>query len=95
MADTNADTLNSLAAKLDGLDLTDEERALLDELLERAASYEPEVAGFSFGDYTGLMSGADLSPTGFRLATSLGKLPGGGGDDPPTEFRAPSPPIRG
>ena len=91
----SADTLNSLAAKLDGLDLTDEERALLDELLERAAGYEPEVAGFAMGDYSGLLSGADLSPTGFKLATGLGKLPGGGGDDPSMEFRGPTPPIRG
>ncbi len=74
MDGTDADTLNSLAAKLDGLDLTDAERDLLDQLIERAAGYEPEVEGFGFAasSYTGLKSGADLSATAFKLGGGLG-----------------------
>ena len=86
MAEIGADDLNHLAAKLDGLDLSESERALLDELLERAAEYEPEVSGFGFDTsrYTGLTSGADLSSTSLKLAGGLGFItrPSLGYDDP-------------
>lgn len=77
MAEINPETLESLAAKLDGLDLTDAERAVLDRVLDRAASYEPEVEGFGmdmgFGEFK-LASGADLSRTAFRLGSGSGIL---------------------
>lgn len=38
--------LPGLAAKLHGLDLSDDERRLLDVLLDRAAAFEPEVEGY-------------------------------------------------
>ncbi len=73
MGGIDADTLNSLAAKIDGLELTDEERALFNRLVEQAAGYEPEVEGFGLTttSYTGLTSGADLSPTAFKLGSAL------------------------
>ena len=89
MADISPDDLKNLAAKLDGLDLNDTERALLDELFERAASYEPEVEGFGFdasgvGSYTGNHSGAGLSGTSLQLGGGLGFVtrPSLGYDDP-------------
>lgn len=73
MASIDADALNGLAAKLDALELTDAEQAVLDQLLQRAAAYEPEVEGFGFdvNAYTGLASGADLSATAFKLGGAL------------------------
>ena len=41
-----SDTINSLAAKAEALELTTEERAVLDRVLERAAEAEAEVEGF-------------------------------------------------
>ncbi len=80
MGGIDAETLNSLAGKLDALDLTDAEREVLDRVLEHAAAYEPDVEGFAFSAdaYTGLASGADLSATAFKLGSALqivGKLP--------------------
>ncbi len=100
MTEINADVLNGLGAKLDALDLDDAERQVLDGILERAASYEPEVEGFGFDatslSYSGMQSGADLSGTSLKLGGGLGfvtrpnlgygsTLPGG--DD----FRPPPP----
>lgn len=73
MAEIDKDVLESLAAKIDLLDLSDAERAVLDRLFERATAYEPEVEGFGM-TYTGLQSGADLSFTSFKLASSIGAL---------------------
>ena len=39
-------TANSLATKLEGLELSDEEHAALDALLERAAAADDGVEGF-------------------------------------------------
>ncbi len=95
MAEITPAALNSLAAKLDGLDLSDDERRLLDELLARAEAYEPEVEGFGLS-YGGLQSGADLSsPTAFSLGGALGFTTGpfvrGYGD--PTDPNDPGGPI--
>lgn len=80
MADIDPATLNSLAEKIDGLDLTDAEQSVLDQLLERAAAYEPEVEGFAMPtSYTGLQSGADLSKSAFSFGRGLGLVGGGGG----------------
>jgi len=77
MTEINEDDLNGLAAKLDGLELSDTERALLDGLMERAAAYEPEVEGFgfdtsAFGSYSGQQSGAGLKASSLKLAGGLG-----------------------
>ncbi|MGI9659010.1 MAG: hypothetical protein ACR2OD_08875 [Gaiellaceae bacterium] len=47
MAESTADILNSLGEKIDSLDLTDSERALLQRVLARAAASEAEVEGFA------------------------------------------------
>jgi hypothetical protein len=77
MTEITEDDLNGLAAKLDGLDLNDTERVLLDGLMERAAAYEPEVEGFgvdltSYGSYSGNTSGAGLQASSLKLAGGLG-----------------------
>ena len=67
--------LQSLAAKLDALDLSEAEQAALDGVLERAEAYEPEVEGFSASRYyyTGqAASGAMLSGMSLKLGGSLG-----------------------
>ena len=90
--DLDQATLNSLAAKLDGLELTADEQAVLDGVLDRAAAYEPEVGGFSMIKYGGDRSGADLSPTGFKLGRSFGALdPGIGLGIKQDDWKAPPP----
>ncbi len=42
----DANVLENLAAKVDGLDLTDKETAVLNNVLARATSVDPEVEGF-------------------------------------------------
>ena len=74
MAEVDQATLDSLGAKLGSLNLTDDEQQLMDTLMQRAADYEPEVEGFSMFDYTGLKSGADLSPMSFKLGQSIGVI---------------------
>lgn len=64
------DALNSLAAKLDGLELSDDEAQILDILVSRAASYEDDVQGFAaFRVQT-----AGLSPMALRLGAGIGSL---------------------
>ncbi len=92
MTDIDDGTLNGLAAKLDGLDLTETERALLDEIMDRAEAYEPDVEGFAFGgsySYSGFKSGADLSTTALKLGGSLGFV-----TRPSLGHRDPNGPIR-
>lgn len=97
MNDIDQSTLETLASKLDGLDLDETERAMLDTILERASSYEPEVEGFGFDNsltYTGQQSGAGLSGTSLKLGGGLGfvtrpnlgfeaRMPGDGSFRPP------------
>lgn len=76
MKETGPETVNSLADKLDAVELTEDERFVLDRLIERAGLYQPEVSGFT-DRYTGLDSGADLtSKMGFRLGSGAGFFPG-------------------
>ena len=76
MSQISPEALQSLASKLEQLDLDDTERALLDGILDRAEAFEPEVEGFGFSaqtySYTGLQSGSDLSGMSLKLAGSLG-----------------------
>ena len=77
MTDIDDEVLNGLAAKIDSLDLTETERAMLDGLFERAEAYEPDVEGFAFnhaayGSYRGDRSGASLSGTSLKMAGGLG-----------------------
>ena len=72
------ETFASLADKLEALGLSDEEEAVLQKLLRRAARYEPEVEGFAMQvgsfRYTGLRSGGDLTGLSRRIATSTGSV---------------------
>ncbi len=74
MAQIDEAALNQLAAKLDGLELTEVEQAMLDGVFDRAAAYEPETEGFAFAssDYSGLRSGAGLIGTSLKLGGGLG-----------------------
>ena len=91
MADINFDTMNTLAEKVDSLDLTDGEQAVLDQVLARAAASESdvEVEGFAFerDDSNGLkspeilasMGNADIwfvvGGTAFKFGAALGMEP--------------------
>ena len=77
MRDVEQGTLVSLADKLNSLTLSEPEQALLERLLDRATSYQPEVAGFADFNYTGDRSGADLSPMAFKVGSGLGIIQGG------------------
>jgi hypothetical protein len=74
MSEVSADLLESLAAKIDALDLSDEEQAVLDSIFERAETGGEEVEGFAFSTtaYTGFVSGAELSSTALKLGGGLG-----------------------
>ena len=93
MAEIDAGVLNSLAEKLDALDLSDAEQAVLDQLIARAEAYEPEVEGFGFSaaSYTSFKSGADLSKTAFQLGSALKLVGGPAGVFDPGDFRPPPP----
>ena len=94
-ADVNPDVLASLAAKIEGLDLTAAEHAVLRDILDRAEAYEPDVEGFgtSRTRYAGAASGSELGRGAFTLGLSAGmvKLPGGRqfGSDDPTDRKWP------
>ncbi len=67
--------LESLAAKLDALELNTAEQAALDGVLERAEAFVPDVEGFGSSGfhYTGeSRSGARLSGTSLKLGGGLG-----------------------
>jgi hypothetical protein len=68
--DITTHDLNSLAAKLDGLDLTAAERSLLDRIIDQSEG-DGEVAGYA--DLSMKFVG-DLSPTAQRLAYLHGCL---------------------
>ena len=74
MTAINDDDLKSLAAKLEGLDLTDPERAALDGVIDHAGAYEPDVEGFGTSySYSGTaQSGANLSGMSLKLGGGLG-----------------------
>jgi hypothetical protein len=69
--------ITGLADKLDGLDLTEAERTILDTVLERAASSgEPDVEGFGvFAKYDGLdgefIDRTTFNPTADKLARGI------------------------
>lgn len=71
MKEINEATFDSLAAKLDGLDLTEDERAVLDLVLDRAQENEAEVVGFNVH---GLPS-PSLSAGAIRLGVGSGLMP--------------------
>ncbi len=72
--EVTAEDLESLGAKIDGLELSDAERAIMDEVFERAAAYEPEVEGFAQRPvrFAGQRSGAGLAGSSFTLGLSAG-----------------------
>ena len=86
MSDVTSELLESLAAKLDSLDLTAEEQQVLDTIFERAETGGDDVEGFAFsaGSYAGFKSGADLSRTALKIGGGLGFVtrPSLGYDDP-------------
>jgi hypothetical protein len=67
--------LNSLAAELDGLDLTDDEQAILNSIFERAeAAGHPEVAGYFVACDRALRGGwtyEQLTPTAQNLYAGI------------------------
>ena len=71
MAEIDPAVLNSLASKLDGLDLSDDERRILDQLIENAAAYEPDVEGRGYAVGPRLTKGSHLSETAYRLGSGL------------------------
>lgn len=70
-----ADALNSLGAKLEGLDLTETERAALDAVLARAEGADAEVEGYGVVfEVETTFKGTDeeLQAVGRRIARSMG-----------------------
>ena len=65
------EVLNSLAEKLESLDLSDEEQGALDAVISRAAAAEVEVQGFRWEGTT-----AGLSPMGLKLGAAVGRFGG-------------------
>lgn len=78
--EVSPEALASLAGKIEGLDLTAQEHAVLRAVLDRAESYEPDVEGFAMDsvNYSGAASGSGLGSGAFTLGLSSGfvKLPG-------------------
>ena len=78
--DVDPGALASLAEKIEGLDLTNAEHAVLREILDRAENYEPEAEGYGMrrARYSGAASGSELGRGAFTLGLSAGmiKLPG-------------------
>ncbi len=74
MAQIDDAALNQLAAKLDGLELTEVERAMLDSVFDRAAAYEPETEGFALApsDHSRPRPRAGLIGTSLKLGGGLG-----------------------
>lgn len=74
--DITQEAVNDLASKLDGLDLNETERAILDTLFERAADAGDEVAGFGvFAKYEGVdgefIDSTTFSPTAMKVARGI------------------------
>ena len=67
---TDKAILNSLASKLESLDLTDEEQGTLNALISRAASAEAAVQGFGWDGGT-----VGLSPMALKLGAGIGRFP--------------------
>lgn len=74
MAEIHQAALDSLAGKLNSLELDADEQLILDSMLDRAQAYEPEVEGFGMFSYSGIQSGADLSPMSFKIAKGSGLI---------------------
>ena len=68
------ETMNSLAQKLDGLELTSAEAEVLDLLYSRAAAYEEGVVGFAQMAGQPVLKAAGLTPTALRLGAGIGSL---------------------
>ena len=93
MPEIDHETLESLSGKLEGLNLTETESALLDQVFNRASAFEAEVSGFSFQfNYLGDFSGANLSQPAFRLGQSLGFVRTSLGFNDPNDPTKPPPP---
>lgn len=70
-----AKVVNGLAAKVGGLDLTPEERAVLDTVLKRATAAEERAAAaedFVFTQYYPELKAADVDERGRRWGLALG-----------------------
>jgi len=68
------DTLNSLADKLADLELDEQERAALEEIIDRASD-SGGVAAFGQGLGVPSSFGGSLSPAGFRIGGAVGLVP--------------------
>ena len=83
MTEITADNLDNLATKLGELELNDEERAVLDRIIERAGSFTEETMGFVASEdelvaVKGLRAAAaldvrgSLSPMALKLGAGAG-----------------------
>lgn len=76
--DAAADLLDSLASKIESLDLTDDESKVLDTIMDRAQAFDSdEVSGFKMGDnrFPPIPAGRTVmvkSPMGLRLGNGAG-----------------------
>jgi len=70
MSEISDETLKGLAAKFETLDLSEDERAVIDEVLERAADGTPETSGFVASKDE--LLGMRLS---FQIASVMGPCP--------------------
>ena len=76
MESITAEAIDGLGSKLDGLDLTDDERAVLDLLFDRAANAGDEVEGFfTYQKITWTVHGGAAD----RIGAGLGLPTAGGG----------------
>ena len=66
MGDITADAIASLASKIEGLDLTEEEAAVVDAIIERAT--DDEVEGYGLRGF----GASGSAPLGGRLGGALG-----------------------
>lgn len=71
MREIDEATFDSLASKLDGLDLTEDERSVLELVLDRAQENEAEVVGFNVH---GLPT-PGLSVGAIRIGVGSGLMP--------------------
>lgn len=88
MREIDEATFDSLSSKLDGLDLTEDERSVLELVLDRAQENEAEVVGFNVHGLpkTGLSAG------GIRIGVGSGLMPRPTiGQVSPGDFRPPPP----
>lgn len=73
--EVSARTVQSLAAKIKGLDLSVEEKAVFDDIVARAGMYDTRGTPVERTVYNGLASGADLGGgLSLRIGVAVGHV---------------------